>query len=135
MALTDDDKNRARGHLGYLGVAQASTFVLGIPAGVQTQFMVEAAWDRLLPTNYAAFRQLLDRLDGIEQQIEDDTENVAVDQLGDITLRKDEFPQLVRRYLWWQRKLANMLGIVPNPFDQRFNSWNGGGGVNVRVSG
>lgn len=133
MALTEDDKSRARHHLGYLSVAQASTYFLGTPSGVQTQFMIEAAWDRLLPSGYKRFRLLLDRLEGIESQIEGDTENLAVDKLGDIELRKDELPELIKRYRWWQNGLANLLGIQPNPYDQRFMSWSGGSGINVPV--
>lgn len=135
MAISEDDKSRARGHLGYLEVQEASTFVLGQPAGVQTQFIIEGAWARLLPQAEKRFRQLLDRLDALEQQIEDNSENLAVDELGDIKVRADEFKEIVRRYIWWRAKLGNMLGVTPNPFDQRFNAWGmgGGGGINVSV--
>lgn len=136
MALTEADKSRARHHLGYLAVSTASTFVLGIPAGVQTQFMVEAAWDRLLPSGYERFRKMLDRCDKLEDQIECNSENLAASSVGDIELRPDEFKEIIRRYIWWRAAIANMLGIAPNPFDLRFTNWSsGGGGINVRISG
>jgi hypothetical protein len=134
VSLSDDQKSRIRHHLGYLEVQEASTFVLGVPAGVQTQFMIEGAFDKILPSALARVESALGRLDAVEQQIEDNTENVAVDELGDITLRKDEFNQLIIRYQYWQGTLANIFGVAPNPFDQRFTRWGGGGGgINVSV--
>lgn len=131
--LTEEEKDKTRHHLGYLAVMDSQTFVLGVPAGVQTQFMVEGAFNRILPSAETRFRQLLRRLDGVEEQIERDMENVAVDEIGNIKLRKDEFKELIRRYQWWRNALANLMGIQPNPYDQRFSSWNGGSGINVPV--
>jgi hypothetical protein len=122
--------------MGYLGVGSASTFVLGIPAGVQTQFMIEGAFSRILPSQEGNFRTLLDRMDALEQQIVDDSENVAVDAVDEIKLREDEFEQIIKRYRHWQGALGNMLGVIPNPFDQRpylGAGWNGGSGINAPV--
>jgi hypothetical protein len=134
VQLSDDQKSRIRHHLGYLEVQETSTFVLGVPTGVQQQFMIEGAFDKLLPSALPRLENLLDRLDRIEQQIDDDTENLAVDKLGDIELRKDEFNELIVRYQWWQSALGNLFGVMPNPWDQRFTSWTGGGGINVPVN-
>lgn len=137
--ISEDDKVRARMHMGYLNVQSASTFVLGVPAAIQTQFMIEGAWDRILPGAESRFRRILDRLDKIEEQIEDDTENLAADKVDEIELRKDEFDELIKRYKHWQGSLGNMLGVLPNPFDQRpylGAGWNGGSnGLNVSVVG
>jgi len=135
--ISENDRARARGHMGYLQVQQSATFQLGIPAGTQTQFTIELAFTKILPSAEKKFRELLDRLDMIEEQIVGDTENVAVDKVDEIELRKDEFRQLILRYQHWQGALANLMGIVPNPFDQRpwlGSGWNGGGGgINVGV--
>jgi hypothetical protein len=131
--ISEQDKVRARDHLGYIGVGSVWTFSLGVPAALQTQFMVEGAFGKILPQHEAKFVQLLDRMDKIEQQIEDDTENVAADAIDEIKLRSDEFEQLLIRYKYWQAKLANLLGIVPNPFDQRWSSWVGGGGLGPNI--
>ena len=133
MAITERDKVRGRNHLGYGGVQQSSTFVLGVPAGVQTAFMVEGAWDRILPSMEASFVELLDKLDTVECQIEMNMENLAAKKLGDIELNEREFEQLVQRYQYWQGKLANLLQVPANPFDQRFQNAAGAGGVNVAV--
>jgi hypothetical protein len=139
MAISEQDKVRARHHMGYLNVGSASTFSLGIPAAVQTQFTIEGAFSKVLPQAEPLFRKHLDRLDQIEEQIVEDTENVAVNRVDEIELRPDELRQLILRYQYWQGALGNLMGITPNPFDQRL--WlgagynGGGGGVNVSVIG
>lgn len=138
MAISEQDKVRCRHHLGYVNVGSASTFSLGIPAGVQTQFTIEGAFAKVLPQAEELFRKHLDRLDAIEDQIVDDTENVAVNRVDEIELRPDELRQLINRYMYWQGALANLMGITPNPFDQRIflgAGYNGGGGgINVSVN-
>lgn len=129
--ISEQDRVRARSHMGYLGVGSVSTFSLGIPAGMQTQFMIEGAWDKVLPQHETQFRLLLDRLDRVEEQIDCSIENLAASSLGEITLRGDEFERLLDRYRYWQGKLGNLLGVTPNPFDMR---WRGGGGMNVSVN-
>jgi hypothetical protein len=118
-------------------VTQAQTFVLGVPAAVQTQFVIEGALNNLLPSALPLFEDLLAKLDVTEQQIFDNTPNVAVDRVDEIELRADELKQLILRYRYWQGGLCNLLGIPPNPYDQRpmlGAGWgNGGAGINVSV--
>jgi hypothetical protein len=134
LSLTDEEKIRVRRHLGYLNVTAVSTFSLGVPAAMQTQFIIEGAMNRLLPEAYDEARRLLTILDGVEQQIVEDQELLAVSKVDEIDIRPDEFKQLVKQYLWWQASLANMFGVPPNPFDQRFSPYGGGGmGINVNV--
>ena len=130
--LTEDDKNRARHHAGYLAVQESQTFVLGIPAAVQTQFVIEGAFNRILPSGEAMFRRFLDNCDQLEQQILDNADTLVASEVGDIKLRPDEFPQLVKRYRWFVNSFCNLLGIRPNPFDARFYG-SSAGGVNVAV--
>lgn len=131
--ITEQDKVRARHHLGYLGVAQASTFVLGVPAAVQTQFVAEGAFTKILPSTEAFFRTLLDRLDALECQLVEDAPNLAVTRVDEIELSPDEFKRVMKLYFHWQGAVANLLGVPPNPFDQRFSTWSGGGGINAAV--
>lgn len=133
MALTDVEKIKGRAHLGYLNVQEASTFVLGIPAGVQTQFVVERAFTKIIAAAEPLYRDYIAKLDAIEDQIQDNTENLAVTKIDEIELREDEFQRLIDRYKHWQGALANLLGVPPNPFDSRpFLS--GSVGVNVPVN-
>jgi hypothetical protein len=134
--LSEQQKVRARHHLGYGGVQQAQTFVLGVPAGVQTAFMIEGALNRLMPQSEATFEALLQRLDGIEAQVLGDQPNLAAKKVGTIEVNTDEFKQLIVQYQHHQGALSNMLQIPPNPFDQRpllGAGYSGGGGMNVPV--
>lgn len=132
--LTEEDKNRCRHHLGYLAVQASQTFVLGVPAGVQTQFMVEGAFNRVLPSAEAGFRRLLDKLDRVEERIEESTEDVEVESVGNIKINDKALQRLLARYQYWRAAVANMLGVIPNPYDQRFGSLLAGG-INVPVVG
>ena len=134
--ITEQEKVACRMHTGYLGVASQSTFSLGIPAGVQTQFVIEGAMNRLLPQSEPEFRRHLKVLDLHQEQILENMPNVAATEVGTIKINPKAFRELVRQYRWWINSLCNLLGCVPNPYDQRFAQWNAvGGGVNVSVTG
>ena len=138
MAISEPDKNRARHHLGYGMVQQSATFQLGVPAAVQTAFMVEGTWNRILPSAEGYFRDLLEKMDKVECKIEASTEDLEVEKVGEITINLKQFEMLITRYKHWQGSLANMLQIPPNPFDQRpmlGSGYGGGGSMNVPVQG
>ena len=128
MPLTEDEKVKIRHHLGYLNVAEAQTFVLGTPAAVETQFLVEGAMNRVKDSALVQVRRHIQILDTIEQQKVDDLELLAVNKVGEIDIRPDEQQALDGQYLRWQASLANLLGIYPNPWDKR-----NAGGINVPV--
>lgn len=135
MPFTDEEKVSIRSHLGYLNVGYASTFSLGVPQAVETQFMIENAFDQVLPEAEGEVRRLVAILDEIEAQMVCDHELLAVEKIGELTTRSDEQEKLEKRYLRWRSKLANLLGIIPNPFDQRYSSFGGSTmGVNVPVA-
>ena len=132
--LTPQEKVAGRKHMGYLGVQAASTFYLGIPAGVQTQFVIESSFTKLMPESEVEYRRLIAILDGVEAQIFDNQGNLAASKVGEIEINPREFEKLIQRYLYWQGCLGNLLGCIANPFDQRFAGWSGGGGgVNMSV--
>jgi hypothetical protein len=128
--ITDEEKVRTRHVLGYLNVQFAFTFVLGVPSAVQTQFTIEGAFTRILPAALPEFRRILGICERIENQMVDDLELLAVEQVDEIHVRKDEQAALWKEYEKWRRALANLMGIAPNPFDQRLQV----GGVNVHVN-
>jgi len=131
--LAEQDKVRARHHLGYLNVEQAQTFVLGVPAGLQTQFVIEGALNRLLPQALPKFTQFLDQLDCIECELFGGIDLASVNSIAEIEVRPERRKELAGYYKVAQQALANLLGIVPNPYDQR--EWLGGDVVNVSVIG
>ena len=132
MAFSDQEKVRIRHHMGYLGVAQVQTFSLGVPSAVETQFLIEGAMNRVLPASEIEARRIVGVLDTIEAQMVGDLELLAVEKIGDITVDGKEQGKLKQQYRHWQAALGNMLGVPPNPYDQRFLG--GGGGVNARVA-
>jgi hypothetical protein len=119
MPLTDDEKVKIRHHLGFLNVAEAYTFVLGTPAAVETQFLIEGAMIRILEVALPLVRKIVQVLDTIEQQMIDDLELLAVTKVGELDINPDEHPKLRVEYERWQGSLANALGIYPNPWDKR----------------
>lgn len=127
-SLTPAEKVLIRHHLGYLNVQAAQTFVLGVPAAVEPQFIIEGAMDKLLEEALPQVRKILGVLELLEGQKIEDYENLAVSELGSIKLRPDEQEKLEEQLDYWRGALANALGIVHNPFDKR-----GGNGINVPV--
>lgn len=132
--LTPHEKVKVRHHLGYLNVSEAFTFVLGTPAGVETQFIFEGAMKRVLVEALPELRRHLQILNQIEDQMVEDHELLAVQKLGEITIDPDEQDKLTRRYNYWVDSLANIMGVYRNPFDKRLGK-GGGGGLNVAVMG
>lgn len=134
--ITLGQKARARKHLGYLGVQAVETFHLGVPAVTTTQFMIEGAWDKILPEHEGMFEKALCQLDAIEESAIMGGIAVAdATQTGSISINPNRLRDLARLYREVQGTLANMLGVIPNPFDQR--RWFGAGAesLNVPVSG
>jgi hypothetical protein len=130
MPLTEQERVALRHHMAYMNVAQAYTFVLGVPAGVETQFLIEGAMDKVLDSALPQLRKLIAVLDGIEQQKIENLELLAVTKVGEIEIRQDEQEALDKQYDFWRGKVANLLGIIVNPWDK-----SQGRGINARVIG
>jgi hypothetical protein len=131
VTITEDEKSRARHHLGYLEVEAAQTFVLGVPAALQTTFMIEGALNRLTPTGAQRFRELLCRLDAVENQVFCGIDLADVEKLDSIDVNRKRLGELAQYYKIAQQGLANLLGVPANPWDAR--EWLMGGIVNVPV--
>ncbi len=132
--LTDEEKVRVRHHLGYLNVQEAQTFNYGIPAGVQTQFSIESAMDKILPQSAGLVREHLCILDGIERQAIGAYELVETSEVGDIKIDPEMHRKLfgTHGYMRWRASLANLFGVMPNPYDFRFVGMSGGVNAPVR---
>jgi len=130
MAFTEQEKVKIRSHMGYLNVGSVQSFSLGVPAAVETQFLIDGAMNRVLPEAEQEVRQLCGILDGIEAQMVGDLELLAVTKIGEIEVNETEQAKLKTAYRHWQAKLGNLLAIPVCPFDQRFMN----AGINVGVS-
>ena len=131
VVVTEEEKVKARHHLGYVDVESVQSFNAGIPAAMQTTFMIEGALNRLLPAAYEKFQQLLCRLDAIEEEVFCGMDLASMDKLDTLEIRSDRLKELSKYYKIAQQGLANMLGVPPNPFDMR--EWLQGGSLNVSV--
>jgi len=137
VTIAESDKVRARYHLGYVQIASAYTFNLGVPAAIQTQFMIEGALNNVLPQAEQKFVWVLDQLDMIECQMITDRPNLAATHVDEIGINLKEFRYLREHYLYFQTTLANMLACPPNPFDQRpglGQGYGAGSVINARVN-
>lgn len=130
MPLTPQEKVLIRHHLGFLNVAEAYTFVLGTPAGVETQFVIEGAMNRILEDAMPLVRNLLSQCELIAASLtdEDMIDITLVNELGEIKTNRMSFRERREMYDWRRQELANAFGVYANPFDKR--AW---GGVNVPV--
>lgn len=130
MALTNEEKAQIRHHLGYLNVQAASTFQLGVPAALQTTFMIEGAWAKILPEAENMVKVFLCRLNDVEKQVFGNLDLAEIESTGTIKVDPKRLAKLAQTYLIAQESMANLLGVPPNPFDMR--SWlQGAGGMNV----
>lgn len=127
--FTANEKEQIRYHMGYLQVGPAASISYGIPAPIQTLFLLESAMDRLI--NTAAedrVRRLITVLDQIECRELDALDRLKVDQVDNVTIRKTETDELEKEYCRWASKLADTLGAPLYPGSTKFR-WLFGGGV------
>lgn len=126
--LTPQEKERARYHLGYLGVQVADSLSFGQPIPIQTLFIVEASMDNLIAEHVPRVRAILNTLDGIECRLIDAAGRLAATALGELKLRDNEPDLLEREYYRWAGRLADILGCPLYPYSNRFKGRGAGGG-------
>ncbi len=135
MAFTDQEKAQVLHHLGYPSWTNlAASIQLGFPAGSQPLFLVEQAFNRLLPGGEEQVRLDLCNCIDIESQMGDARSRFKAQALGELKLNAME-PQMLRTELvYWRQKLADDLGVVQNPYSQSvFEGMPGG--INAKVVG
>lgn len=118
--LTDRDKERARYHLGYMTVVVASSFAFSIPAATEVQFMFESAIQRVRPESETRVVQLLDKIDEIECTLFRASSELFAKRVADLEPNLEQPSDVEREYVRWACRLADMLGITPYPFSERF---------------
>lgn len=133
--LTDADKERARYHLGYMEVVVASSFAFSVPQATELQFMFESAITRVRPEAEFRVRAILDKLDEIECRLFRSSEELFAKRAGDLEPNLSQPDDVERELVRWACQLAQMLGVTPYPFSQRFRSLSelGGRAGNVAV--
>jgi hypothetical protein len=123
VPLSEQEKVRVRDHLAYLNVAELSTYVLGLPAGLETQLLIEKAMSSgfILESALAMVRQILCELDGLDGQRAAVRASISVEKIGAIGMRDptDAFAALDQEFVRLVGRLANAFGVSRNPFDHR----------------
>lgn len=133
MAFSDVEKARIKHFLGYPNISQlAASIVLGIPTGSQPLFLVEDAMNRLFPSGEESVRTDLCNLESIEKQLSDARSRFKAESVGNLKMNQRETSMLRNELGYWTKRLADDLGVFPNPYAQRGGT---GGGVNSGVVG
>lgn len=122
MALTPPQRARISYHLGFPGITQNTQIALGFPAAGHTRFILESALSRLLPDYEPMVLNALAQCDCIDAQLADARKSrIQVTSVDGITLRgPEELSDLEDQYDLWTDKLADLLGVVKNPFSHVF---------------
>lgn len=140
--LDDQQKERVRYHLGYLGVESGAMLSFGIPASRQTLFLIENAMNQLMAVSVPRVLTILQVLDNIEKQLAEALCYLTADQLGELALAGSKDPRarlvtdrLEREYVRWANRLADIFGVPKYPFSARTNAGGSGGAGNIPVRG
>jgi hypothetical protein len=131
--FTEDERDAILRFLGFPNWAQlAQSVQLGFPAASQPLFLVFDSFDRIRPPSRARVRQDLCRALEVEEQIAQSNSRVKTSKVGEVTIRVDEFEALTKRLAYWTKRIADTLGVVPNPYSQM--EYTGlPGGINATV--
>lgn len=137
MAFSESEKSRIRRLLSYPSwVSLAQSVQLGYPAASQPAFLVDDAFHRLTPEAEQLTRKDLAECECIESQISDARSRLKATRLGELELNPNELKQLRYELLWWTTRLADDLGVVPDPYSQMiYQALNNQGGMSARVQG
>lgn len=130
--FTDEEKNDVMRFLGYPNWTSLSPSIqLGYPAASQPLFLVVDSIARMAVEARPAIRANLCQLRDIEAQLGSARGRMKATRLGEVTMNAAEARQLREEYVFWQKKLADLLGVFVNPV----SAIAGGmpGGLNARV--
>lgn len=124
-ALSEEEKERIRFHLGYMETNFAASLQFGIPRPVQTIFLLEQAMVQLQgPYAIQRCRAVLAKIDCVDDQLLDP--GVALlyaKKLGELELREGDAGKsstdLIRKEMLWHIKsLADLLGVPIYPYSR-----------------
>lgn len=120
MALTSEEKQRVRYHLGYPSVQPAAGLSFGTPRPIQTLFLVESAMNLILPEAENEVRRIVGVMDGVECRLVDAQDRLAAKQIDQLTLRENEPGQLELEYQRWGFRLADTLGVPVYAYSTKY---------------
>lgn len=120
MALTTEEKQRVRYHLGYGAVQPAAALTFGMVTPYQTAYLVESAMELVLPVAESKVRQIIDVMDGIECRLIDAQTRFAAESIDQLKMRDNEPQKLEEEYRRWGFRLADVLSVPVYPYSTRY---------------
>lgn len=134
--FTDAEKDGIMRFLGYPNWRlMAQSIQLGIPSASQPLFLVISAFERVAPETRSRVRVDLCRCFTLEEQIAGSASRVKVSRVGEVHMNEGEMTQLGARVRYFSTRIADALGVVPNPYSQAEYAGLMPGGINARVVG
>lgn len=130
--FTDEETADVMRFLGYPNwQAMAQSIQLGYPAASQPMWLVLDSLPRLAEASRPAVRETLCQLRSTDAQIGTARSRMKTTHVGEVSMNSNESRMLREEYVFWQKRLADLLGVFVNPH----SALNGGmpGGVNARV--
>lgn len=118
--FTPEEIGRFLYHLGYAQVQIASFLSFGVLAVTQTLFIAADALNRIPQSRVAIIRDLLAKLESIEQKIFEAADYLIASKLEQLELREDPTGLLEQEHTRWAHRLADALGVYVNPYSPRF---------------
>ena len=125
--LTESERQRILIHLGYPATPGGVLVGGGTSFPSQRTHVAENQMERLTADGETRVRKILVIMDGIETRLEKAQSRLAVTDVENIKIRRDEPSALEAEYSRWQRKLADTIGCYTAE-----TSSGSGGGINVR---
>ena len=126
--LSDEEKTRTRYFLGYSDVESGTTSIAGVTVDYEYLPVVVEAIEKINESAEPRLRQLLQKLESVEEQLASSEEMLGVTELSGIKLNVSEAESLDKAYVRWAHRLGELLGVRVNPHSERFKS-----GINARV--
>lgn len=119
-ALDTREVERVRYHMGYLSTAPAASINFGLPAPIQTLFLVDLAVTLLLPEGVDRVRRILTILDRIEDKMIDGQDYLVANKIDGLEIREDHIDKLEDEYCRWASRLSDELGAPLYPGSTKF---------------
>jgi len=133
--FSDDEITDVMRFLGYPDwSSMAQSMQLGFPAASQPMFLAYDSLSRITVSSRAVVRNHVQELKCIEGQLSTARGRMKATRLGEVTMNAQESRQLREEYTFWQRKLADLLGVVVNKHSA-LSVEGMPGGINGRVLG
>ncbi len=118
--FSQEEQGRTLYHLGYLTQNVASFLSFGVLTLTQPMFIVVNALQHVPQSRVAIIRDLIAKLDTIEQKIFEAADYLVATKLEQLELR-DDYPDLLEaEHTRWAHRLADALGVYVNPYSPRF---------------